>query len=156
VSLAQYSVSRGGNRSFCWGDHENPVASCSLLPDTPSASMSAVSRIIGHFLILLMSMLEGTCLNVLVLPGSLSYLWQTSLSRASQPTAGRGIALTSYLSCLVLWELLPGFTLWGSSTTSTLSNHFLYPLSSVSSPNLKNHGLPLEKDNNKTQTKRKI
>lgn len=102
VSLAQYSVSGSGNSSCCWGDHGSLVASCSPLPDTPSASISAVSRIICPCLILLISMLEGSCLNVLVLPVSLSYLRQTSLSGGSLPIVGRcTINFSSQLPCAV-------------------------------------------------------
>lgn len=138
ASLAQYSASSSSHRNCCWGDHGTLLASCNLPPDAPSASVSAGSRLIRPCLILLISIFEGTCLSVLVLPASLSYPGWTSLSRGSLPTVEQGTPFTSSLNCLVLWELLAGFVLCGSSTTSTVSKHLSSPSSSVSSPSLKN------------------
>lgn len=152
VSLAQYSVSSSGHRSCCWGDHGG---SCSSLPDTLSASMPR-----DCMPILSITMLEGICLNVLVVPASLSSLWQTSLSRGSQPTVGRGTALTSsQLPCAV--RAPTRFLSWGLSRTSTVSNHLSYP---PSSPNLKNlitfgkkqQPLPQKKEKSKAQTQPKL
>lgn len=63
--LAQYPIFSSSNRSCCWGNHGSLVALCSLLLSTPLTSMPDV-RIICPCLILLISMLDSTCLNVLL------------------------------------------------------------------------------------------
>lgn len=157
ASLAQYSVSGSGHRRCCWGDHG---ASCSSLPDTLSASMSAVSRIVcPSFQLPCLKASVWTCWSCLPPSAPCGGPRSPEVPNPQWEEVLLLLLLPTPLCCESSYQI---FLSWGLSTTSTVSRHLSYP---PSFPNLKNpftfgkkqqQPLPQKKEKSKAQTQPKL